>query len=106
MERACATVDGNEACAAIAYQLSAAIAIDPITPSSSMAEAADAWAAAGGPNLWGAVPPVVELRVPFLHFFDGFRTSHELQKIETLDAEAYQGPSLIIELARRPGGHA
>jgi pyruvate-ferredoxin/flavodoxin oxidoreductase len=26
-------------------------------------------------------------RVPFLHFFDGFRTSHELQKIEVLDYE-------------------
>lgn len=24
-------------------------------------------------------------RVPFLHFFDGFRTSHEYQKIETID---------------------
>ena len=24
-------------------------------------------------------------RVPFLHFFDGFRTSHEVQKIEVLD---------------------
>ena len=24
-------------------------------------------------------------RVPFFHFFDGFRTSHEIQKIETLD---------------------
>jgi len=24
-------------------------------------------------------------RVPFLHFFDGFRTSHEVQKIETID---------------------
>ena len=24
-------------------------------------------------------------RVPFLHFFDGFRTSHEIQKIETWD---------------------
>lgn len=24
-------------------------------------------------------------RVPFLHFFDGFRTSHELQKIETIE---------------------
>src|SRR5450830_826524 len=30
----------------------------------------------------------LEARVPFLHFFDGFRTSHELQKIETLDEEA------------------
>ncbi len=26
-------------------------------------------------------------RVPFMHFFDGFRTSHELQKIETWDYE-------------------
>ncbi len=26
-------------------------------------------------------------RVPFLHFFDGFRTSHEVQKIETIDYE-------------------
>ena len=24
-------------------------------------------------------------RVPFLHFFDGFRTSHEIQKVECLD---------------------
>ena len=23
--------------------------------------------------------------VPFVHFFDGFRTSHELQKIEVMD---------------------
>ena len=27
-------------------------------------------------------------RMPFLHFFDGFRTSHEIQKIEALDYEA------------------
>src|SRR5476649_1908673 len=182
------TVDGNDACASVAYQLSDVIAIYPITPSSSMAEAADAWAASGRANLWGSVPSVVEMqseagaagtvhgallggglattftasqglllmipnmfkiagelspavfhvsaravathalsifgdhsdvmavrstgfallssssvqeaqdlalvahaatlesRVPFLHFFDGFRTSHELQKISTLDA--------------------
>lgn len=29
----------------------------------------------------------VEGRVPFLHFFDGFRTSHELQKVDVLDYE-------------------
>ena len=182
------TTDGNDACAAVAYQLSDVIAIYPITPSSGMAEAADAWAAASTPNLFGAVPTVVEMqseagaagavhgalqggglattftasqglllmipnmykiageltpavihvaaravathalsifgdhsdvmavrqtgfallssasvqeaqdlaliahastlaaRVPFLHFFDGFRTSHEIQKIETIDA--------------------
>ncbi|MDE6397165.1 MAG: pyruvate:ferredoxin (flavodoxin) oxidoreductase, partial [Muribaculaceae bacterium] len=27
-------------------------------------------------------------RVPFLNFFDGFRTSHEIQKIEEIDADA------------------
>jgi len=183
------TTDGNDACAAVAYQLSDVIAIYPITPSSGMAEAADAWAAKGRPNLWGAVPTVVEMqseggaagavhgalqggglattftasqglllmipnmykiageltptvfhisaraiathalsifgdhsdvmavrqtgfallssasvqeaqdlavvahaaalssRVPFLHFFDGFRTSHEVQKIAALDPD-------------------
>jgi len=29
----------------------------------------------------------LETRVPFLHFFDGFRTSHEVNKIELLDEE-------------------
>ncbi len=29
-------------------------------------------------------------RVPFLHFFDGFRTSHEIDKIELLPHEAMQ----------------
>jgi len=27
----------------------------------------------------------IKSRVPFLHFFDGFRSSHEIQKIETID---------------------
>ena len=56
------TVDGNDACAAVAYQLSDVIAIYPITPSSGMAEAADAWSAAHKPNFWGAVPSVVEMQ--------------------------------------------
>ena len=30
----------------------------------------------------------LETRVPFLHFFDGFRTSHEVNKIEQLDDNA------------------
>ena len=30
-------------------------------------------------------------RVPFLHFFDGFRTSHEIQKIEKWDYETLKG---------------
>lgn len=29
----------------------------------------------------------IHARVPFVHFFDGFRTSHEIQKIEVLEEE-------------------
>ncbi len=29
----------------------------------------------------------IHARMPFLHFFDGFRTSHEIQKLEALDYE-------------------
>jgi pyruvate-ferredoxin/flavodoxin oxidoreductase len=32
----------------------------------------------------------LETRVPFLHFFDGFRTSHEVQKVELLTDENLQ----------------
>jgi pyruvate-ferredoxin/flavodoxin oxidoreductase len=56
------TVDGNEAVARIAYRLNEVIAIYPITPSSPMAEWADAWSAAQQPNLWGAIPTVVQLQ--------------------------------------------
>ena len=30
----------------------------------------------------------IHCRMPFLHFFDGFRTSHEIQKIQVLDYDA------------------
>ncbi|MCD6595658.1 pyruvate:ferredoxin (flavodoxin) oxidoreductase [bacterium] len=33
----------------------------------------------------------LECKLPFLHFFDGFRTSHEIQKIEVLDKSDMQG---------------
>jgi pyruvate-ferredoxin/flavodoxin oxidoreductase len=187
-----ATLDGNEAVARVAYQLSEAIAIYPITPASPMGEWADTWAAAHRPNLWGTVPAVFEMqseggvagaihgalqagalattftasqgllltipnlykiageltatvwhvaarsiatqalsifgdhsdvmavrstgcallcsssvqeaqdlaaiatratlgsRIPFLHFFDGFRTSHEIQKVALLDDRVLQ----------------
>src|SRR5262245_28334499 len=55
-------VDGNDACANVAYRLSDVIAIYPITPSSSMAENADAWSAARRPNLWNSIPAVVEMQ--------------------------------------------
>jgi pyruvate-ferredoxin/flavodoxin oxidoreductase len=187
MDRRFITVEGNEAAARVAYSVSEVCAIYPITPSSPMGEAADAWSAGDKPNIWGGVPEVVEMqseagaagaihgalqsgalattftssqglllmipnmykiageltptvfhvaarsvathalsifgdhsdvmaaratgfallasgsvqevhdlaliahaatlesRVPFLHFFDGFRTSHEVMKIEELD---------------------
>ena len=207
MQGVWATVDGNDACAAIAYQLSDVIAIYPITPSSGMAEAADAWSAARRPNLWGSVPSVVEMqseagaagavhgalqggglattftasqglllmipnmfkiageltpavfhvsaravathalsifgdhsdvmavrttgfallssssvqeaqdlaliahaatlesRVPFLHFFDGFRTSHELQKVSTLESSSVRAmiDDRFVDAARARG---
>lgn len=180
------TCDGNQAAAHVAYMFSEVAAIYPITPSSTMAEYVDEWAAAGRKNIFGqpvlvqemqseagaagamhgslqagaltstftasqglllmlpnmykmagellpgvfhvsaralashalsifgdqqdvmAVRPsgfalfatgsvqevmdlaavahlaAIESRVPFLHFFDGFRTSHEIQKIEAL----------------------
>jgi pyruvate-ferredoxin/flavodoxin oxidoreductase len=56
------TVDGNEAAARVAHRLSEVIAIYPITPSSPMGELADAWSAAGRPNLWGQVPQVIEMQ--------------------------------------------
>jgi pyruvate-ferredoxin/flavodoxin oxidoreductase len=207
MQGVWAIVDGNDACAAIAYQLSDVIAIYPITPSSGMAEAADAWSAARRPNLWGSVPSVVEMqseagaagavhgalqggglattftasqglllmipnmfkiageltpavfhvsaravathalsifgdhsdvmavrttgfallssssvqeaqdlaliahaatlesRVPFLHFFDGFRTSHELQKVSTLESSSVRAmiDDRFVDAARARG---
>ncbi len=55
-------LDGNEAAAAMAYQTNEVIAIYPITPSSAMGERADEWAAADKPNLWGAIPQVIEMQ--------------------------------------------
>ena len=183
------TCDGNQAAAHIAYMFSEVSAIYPITPSTTMAEHVDEWAAAGRKNIFGQTVKVHEMqseagaagamhgalqagaltstftasqglllmlpnmykmagqllpgvfhvsaraiaaqalsifgdhqdvmatrqtgfamfatgsvqevmdlsaiahlcslesRVPFLHFFDGFRTSHEIQKIEALEME-------------------
>ena len=187
------TCDGNYAAAHIAYLFSEHAAIYPITPSSTMAEYVDEWAAQGKKNLFGEVVKVTEMQseggaagavhgslqagaltttftasqglllmipnmykiageqlpavfhvsaralashalsifgdhqdvmacrqtgfamlasasvqeaedlaavahlstikasIPFIHFFDGFRTSHEIQKIEIIDEEALKG---------------
>jgi pyruvate-ferredoxin/flavodoxin oxidoreductase len=55
-------IDGNEAAALVAYDLSEVIAIYPITPSSPMGEWADQWAVDGKKNLWDTVPRVVEMQ--------------------------------------------
>ncbi len=183
------TCDGNYAASHIAYMFSEVAAIYPITPSSTMAEHIDEWAANGRKNIFGETVKVEEMqseggaagalhgslqagaltstftasqglllmvpnmykisgellpavfhvtarslaaqalsifgdhsdvmatrqtgfgmlatgsvqevmdlaavahlvaiksRIPFMHFFDGFRTSHEIQKIERLDME-------------------
>ena len=183
------TCDGNYAAAHVAYMFSELAAIYPITPSSTMAELVDEWAAFGKTNIFGEKVKVVEMQseggaagavhgslqagvltttftasqglllmipnmykiagellpavfhvsaralaaqalsifgdhqdvmaarqtgfaflasssvqeamdlaavahlsaikasVPFVHFFDGFRTSHEIQKIELIDSE-------------------
>ena len=192
-EKKFVTCDGNWAAAHIAYLFSEHAAIYPITPSSTMAEYVDEWAAQGKKNLFGETVKVTEMQseggaagavhgslqagaltttftasqglllmipnmykiagellptvfhvsaralashalsifgdhqdvmacrqtgfamlasasvqealdmaavahlsaikssVPFLHFFDGFRTSHEIQKIELIDEEALKG---------------
>ena len=56
------TVDGNTAVADVAYRASEVIAIYPITPSSTMGELSDEWAARRRPNLWGVVPSVTEMQ--------------------------------------------
>lgn len=193
------TVDGNTAAAYVAYAFTDVAAIYPITPSSTMAEVVDEWAAQGKKNIFGQCVNVVEMqseggaagafhgslqagaltttftasqglllmipnmykvagellpgvfhvsaraiaaqalnifgdhqdvmatrqtgcamlatgsvqevmdlapvahlaaikgRVPFVHFFDGFRTSHEIQKVEAIDYEDFK--NLIDEKA-------
>ncbi|RDY24962.1 pyruvate:ferredoxin (flavodoxin) oxidoreductase [Romboutsia maritimum] len=185
------TVDGNTAAAHVAYAFTDVAAIYPITPSSTMAEVVDEWAAQGRKNIFGQKVSVVEMqseagaagafhgslqagaltstftasqglllmipnmykvagellpgvfhvsaralasqalsifgdhqdvmaarqtgcvllasgsvqevadiapvahlaaiegKLPFIHFFDGFRTSHEIQKVELLENEDY-----------------
>jgi pyruvate-ferredoxin/flavodoxin oxidoreductase len=62
MTRPKVTIDGNEAAAYAAYHVNEVCAIYPITPSSPMGEWADEWSAKGKPNIWGAVPTVIEMQ--------------------------------------------
>ena len=55
-------VDGNTAATHVAYAYSEVAAIYPITPSSTMGELADDWAAQGRKNIFGQPVSVVELQ--------------------------------------------
>ena len=54
--------DGNEAAAMIAHLCNEVMAIYPITPSSTMGELTDEWAAKGKKNLFGTIPDVFEMQ--------------------------------------------
>lgn len=56
------TCDGNYAAAHVAYMFSEVAAIYPITPSSTMAEYIDEWAAHGRENIFGEQVKVVEMQ--------------------------------------------
>ena len=56
------TIDGNGAVSHIAYAFSDVAAIYPITPSSTMAEYIDEWAAQGRKNLFGQTVHVAEMQ--------------------------------------------
>ena len=55
-------IDGNEAAASAAFRLNELCSIYPITPSSTMAELADEWAAQGRHNVYGTIPTVIEMQ--------------------------------------------
>jgi len=56
------TMDGNEAAAHASYAFTEVAAIFPITPSSTMAELVDEWAAHGRKNVFGQTVKVVEMQ--------------------------------------------
>ncbi|MEA4942678.1 MAG: pyruvate:ferredoxin (flavodoxin) oxidoreductase [Oscillibacter sp.] len=56
------TMDGNEACATVAYHFTDVAGIFPITPSSPMSEKVDEWSAAGRKNMFGQRVTLVEMQ--------------------------------------------
>jgi len=56
------TCDGNQAAAHVSYMFTEVAAIYPITPSSTMAEYVDEWAAAGRKNIFGETVMVQEMQ--------------------------------------------
>ena len=62
MPRAKQSMDGNTAAAHVAYAFTEVASIFPITPSSTMAEVVDEWAAQGRKNIFGQKVNVVEMQ--------------------------------------------
>ena len=62
MKKITKTIEGNEAAAHVAYGMSDVSAIYPITPSSSMGEYCDQWAADGKKNIFNQVLKIVEMQ--------------------------------------------
>ena len=62
MAKVMKTIDGNTAAAHIAYAMSEVSAIYPITPSTSMGELCDEWAANGKKNVFGQTMTVRQLQ--------------------------------------------
>ena len=62
MSKATETIEGNEAASHVAYAMSEVAAIYPITPSSSMGEYCDDWAAHGRKNIFGQTLKVMEMQ--------------------------------------------
>ena len=56
------TIDGNTAASYVAYAYTDVAAIYPITPSSTMAEVVDDWAAQNRKNIFGQTVKVVEMQ--------------------------------------------
>ncbi len=62
MPKSMKTMDGNGAAAHVSYAFTEVAAIYPITPSSTMAEYTDEWAASGRKNIFGQTVKVVEMQ--------------------------------------------
>ncbi len=62
MSKNLVTVDGNTACAQVAYEFTEVAAIYPITPSSPMAAKTDEWSANGRQNMFGQSVRLVEMQ--------------------------------------------
>ena len=56
------SMDGNTAAAHVAYAFTEVASIYPITPSSPMAENAEAWSAQGKKNIFGSPVNVIEMQ--------------------------------------------